>query len=122
MLLHAHQEAGSAEGAAADFQVPSSIPPSTQHAHAVRPQVRFHGLQPLVLLPPMLTPHGGGDGPERPRPSRAPPPPRREAFLNAPAQPRDGLNQVQHRGQAVAPQPPPPPPPTPPIPGAPPTP
>src|SRR5439155_1628951 len=74
MFLHAHEETRSPEESAADFQVPSGIPPASQGAHAVRPQVRFHGPQPLVLVQPVLTPHRGGDGPERPRPPRAAPP------------------------------------------------
>jgi len=70
------KEAGRPEGAAAHFQVPAAIPPR-RVARTLRPsEVRFHGSQPLVLLLPVLTPHGGRDRPERPWPSRAPPAPR----------------------------------------------
>src|SRR2546428_498400 len=101
----AKRKRGGPEGAAADFQAPPAIRPAAQHAYPVRPQVRFHGPEPLVLVQPVFTPHRDGDGPERPRPPPAPPPPRGEAFLNAPTQPRDGLKQVQRRGQSVARQP-----------------
>src|SRR5438876_123827 len=105
VLLYAHEEAGRPEGAAADFQVPPAIAPAAQHAYPVRPQVRFHGAGPLVLVQPVFTPHRDGDGPERPRPPPATPPPGGEALLKAPAQPRDGLNQVQCRGEDAPRQP-----------------
>src|SRR2546422_1959620 len=102
VLFYAHEEAGRPEGTAAHFQVPAAIPPAAQHAYPVRPQVRFYGAEPLVLVQPVFTPHRDGDGPDRPRPPPATPPPGGEAFENAAAQPRDGLNQVQRRGQGVA--------------------
>src|SRR5438552_3364281 len=83
----------------------SALSPAAQHAHSVRPQVRFHGPQPLVLVQPVFAPYGGDHGPERPRSPRAASPPRRETLLNTTAQPRDGLNEVQSRGQDAARQP-----------------
>src|SRR5438874_3041333 len=60
VLFYAHEEAGRPEGAAADFQVPPAIAPAAQHAYPVRPQVRFHGAEPLVLVKPVFTPHRDG--------------------------------------------------------------
>src|SRR2546421_11356075 len=77
LRFDAHQQAGGGEEPAPDLEIPACVSPAAQHARAVRSQARFHGVEPLLLLLPLLAPDGRGDRPERRRPWRAAASPRR---------------------------------------------
>src|SRR5216117_1836040 len=104
MIFRPHEQPRGAENAAPDLKVPAIVRVTAQHAGAAEPQPRFELPQALMRRFPTLAPQGRGDWPERGQTHGAVAAPGGEALRETPAQPSDGLEQVQRRRQQSPPE------------------